>query len=117
VFWPHVRGFKKGALMPQMICLKDVADRSQCAVVALALQDAKLAERLASASPKQAGQVHRSRQSKPRSKIMNALTEAFPRTIAAPRTPRTTASRFPRLPLALGLGLLAFSIFGNHRSG
>ena len=25
VFWPHVRGFKKGALMPQMICLKDVA--------------------------------------------------------------------------------------------
>ncbi|MEQ8479687.1 MAG: photosynthetic complex putative assembly protein PuhB [Hoeflea sp.] len=36
VFWPHVRGFKKGALMPQMICLKDVAIAGNVLSAALA---------------------------------------------------------------------------------
>ncbi|MBC7284970.1 photosynthetic complex putative assembly protein PuhB [Hoeflea sp.] len=36
VFWPHVRGFRKGALMPQMICLKDVAIASNVLAAALA---------------------------------------------------------------------------------
>lgn len=41
---------------------------------------------------------------------MNALSRGIPENNRTPRTPRTTAGRFPRLPLALGLGLLAFSI-------
>jgi hypothetical protein len=36
VFWPHVRGFRKGALMPQMICLKDVAIAGNVLSAALA---------------------------------------------------------------------------------
>jgi hypothetical protein len=36
VFWPHVRGFNKGALMPQMICLKDVAIAGNVLSAALA---------------------------------------------------------------------------------
>ncbi|WP_394690175.1 photosynthetic complex putative assembly protein PuhB [Hoeflea sp.] len=36
VFWPHVRGFKKGALMPQMICLRDVAIAGNVLSAALA---------------------------------------------------------------------------------
>jgi len=58
VFWPHVRGFKKGALMPQMICLKDVAVAANVLSSALAVsRTPRIAERLASASRKQAGQV------------------------------------------------------------
>ncbi len=58
VFWPHVRGFKKGALMPQMICLKDVAVAANVLSSALAVsRTPRIAERLASASPKQAGPV------------------------------------------------------------
>jgi hypothetical protein len=111
VFWPHVRGFKKGALMPQMICLKDVAVAANVLSSALAVsRTPRIAERLASASPKQAGQVSSARQSKPRSKIMNALSRGIPENNRTPRAPRTTTGRFPRLPLALGLGLLAFSI-------
>jgi hypothetical protein len=36
VFWPHVRGFRKGALMPQMICLEDVAIAGNVLSAALA---------------------------------------------------------------------------------
>ena len=36
VFWPHVRGFNKGVLMPQMICLKDVAIAGNVLSAALA---------------------------------------------------------------------------------
>lgn len=36
VFWPHVRGFRKGALMPQMICLKNVAIAANVLSAALA---------------------------------------------------------------------------------
>lgn len=36
VFWPHVRGFRKGALIPQMICLKDVAIAGNVLSAALA---------------------------------------------------------------------------------
>lgn len=36
VFWPHVRGFRKGALMPQMICLTDVAIAGNVLSAALA---------------------------------------------------------------------------------
>lgn len=58
VFWPHVRGFKKGALMPQMICLKDVAVAAKVLSSALAVsRTPRIAERLASGSPKQAGLV------------------------------------------------------------
>jgi hypothetical protein len=41
---------------------------------------------------------------------MNALSRGIPENNRTPRAPRTTTGRFPRLPLALGLGLLAFSI-------
>lgn len=36
IFWPHVRGFRKGALMPQMTGLKDVADVAAILAPALA---------------------------------------------------------------------------------
>ena len=36
VFWPHVRGFRRGAMMPQMICLKDVAIAGNVLAAALA---------------------------------------------------------------------------------
>ena len=58
VFWPHVRGFRKGALMPQMICLKDVAIAAN--VLAAALSGNRTMEspaRLAPQSPKQAGRA------------------------------------------------------------
>ena len=41
---------------------------------------------------------------------MNALSPGIPDTNRGPHRPRKAAHRFPRLPLALGLGLIGFSI-------
>jgi putative photosynthetic complex assembly protein len=41
---------------------------------------------------------------------MNALNPVIPGTNRGPQSPRRKASRFPRLPLVLGLGLIGFSI-------
>jgi hypothetical protein len=55
VFWPHVRGFKKGALMPQMICLKDVAIAGN--VLSSAALAGSRAERLRRLTPNRPLQV------------------------------------------------------------
>ncbi|MEM5471727.1 photosynthetic complex assembly protein PuhC [Hoeflea sp. AS60] len=41
---------------------------------------------------------------------MNALSPNYPDTNRGPQSPRRKASRFPRMPLVLGLGLIGFSI-------
>jgi hypothetical protein len=58
VFWPHVRGFNKGALMPQLICLKDVAIAGN--VLSAALAESRAAGDAAphrSTAPRQTGRV------------------------------------------------------------
>ncbi|MBU4527855.1 MAG: PH domain-containing protein [Hoeflea sp.] len=58
VFWPHVRGFRKGALMPQMICLKDVAIAGNVLAAALAsTRTPENAARLATPATKQTGRA------------------------------------------------------------
>lgn len=60
VFWPHVRGFKKGALMPQMICLKDVAIAGNVLSAALAGSrsiDAPAVTQRNTGAPAQAGRL------------------------------------------------------------
>ncbi|KGF68827.1 phosphonoacetate hydrolase [Hoeflea sp. BAL378] len=57
VFWPHVRGFRKGALMPQLICLKDVAIAGNVLAAALAGTRAPDAAARPSPSPTQTGRV------------------------------------------------------------
>ena len=58
VFWPHVRGFHKGALMPQMICLKDVAIAGNVLAAALAgSRSPAVAARPAQVSPKRPDRV------------------------------------------------------------
>ncbi|OCW58480.1 photosynthetic complex putative assembly protein PuhB [Hoeflea olei] len=57
IFWPHVRGFKNGALMPQLICLKDVAEVAK--VLAKALADARPAATEAAVSAPADAQPHK----------------------------------------------------------
>lgn len=58
VFWPHVRGFRKGALMPQMIGLKDVAIAGNVLSAALAgSRTMESAVKTATSTTKQTGRV------------------------------------------------------------